>query len=176
MTPCITSAHCETLEHLLEKESFTLGIVPAALAGHYPAGSPEADLSFDWIDPIPVFAHPADQARLLIGFFTDQGWTLAALDHLAHADCTHPICAAVIDRRLREITQIPADGALFATLDVDTSWDTIPLTYVVHIDDYQAAQKHGWTGHLTDHVELRWHMLNQSWPADRPEDTPACPA
>lgn len=176
MTPTITPGHRKLLEHLLAKESFALGVVPAALAGHYPAGSRQADLTFDWIDPIPAFAHPADPARLLIGVFTDQGWTLVALDHLAHSDCAHPICADVVARRLRELTQIPADGGLFAALDVDTSWDTIPLTYLVHIDDYQAAQEQGWTGRLHDHTELRWNTLNQSWPADLPEDNPTCPA
>ncbi|WP_280264658.1 hypothetical protein [Nocardia wallacei] len=176
MTPDVTPAHREILGHLLEKESFTLGIVPAALAGHYPAGSPAADLTFDWIDPFPAFAHPADPARLLIGVFTDHGWTLVALDHIAHFDCPHPLCAAVVDRRLHELTEIPADGGLFAALDVATSWDTVPLTYVVHIDDYRAARENGWTGRLQGHTELRWPTLNPRWPSDRPEEGPTCRA
>ncbi|OBB38719.1 hypothetical protein [Nocardia sp. 852002-51244_SCH5132740] len=172
MKPEITPAHREILAHLLDPEIFTLGIVPAALAGHHPPGSYEADLPFDWIDPFPVFTHPADPARLLIGVFSDHGWTLVALDHLAHRYCEHPVCGDVVDRRLRELTEIPADAALFAALAIDTSFDTIPLTYLFHIDDYQAAEEKGWTGELDTHTDLFWHMLNPAWPADDPKDVP----
>jgi hypothetical protein len=157
MTPEITSVHREVLDHLLEEGSETLGVIPAALAGHYPHGSDEADMAIDWVSPFPVFAHPADPDRLLIGVHTDHGWTLVALDHIAHLFCEHPICGAVFDRRLRELTKIPADGALFAARDVQTSWSAAPLPYVVHIDDHQASETNAWTGALTDHTELTCH-------------------
>lgn len=174
MKPEITPSHREILAHLLDEESIALGVVPLALAGHYRPGSYEADLRFDWIDPFPAFAHPADPARLLIGVDTDRGWTLVALDHLAHSDCAHPICTAVTERRWNECREIPDDAMLFAALDVATSWHDIPLTYIVHIDDYAAAHKTGWTGELTGHTELRWPMFNPAWPSDAPEEGPTC--
>lgn len=170
MTPEITSAHRDLLAHLLDPEHSAFGVVPLALAGHYRPGSYEADMRFDWLDPFPAFAHPADPARLLIGVDTDRGWTLVALDHLAHSDCAHPICRAVTEHRWNECREIPDDGMLFAALDVATSWDGAPLTYLVHIDDYQAAQNSGWTGDLADHVELRWSIFNPAWPSDGTED------
>ncbi|MFD0366311.1 hypothetical protein ACFQZZ_33165 [Nocardia sp. GCM10030253] len=154
MKPEITPAHREALDHLLEEGSETLGVIPSALAGHYPPGSDQADMSIDWGSPFPVFAHPADPDRLLIGVFTDHGWTLVALDHIAHLFCEHPVCGAVIDQRLRELTEIPSDASLFATQDVQTSWCDAPLPYVVHIDDHQAAAAKGWNGTLTDHTEI----------------------
>lgn len=158
MAPTITITHHEILEHLLEDDSSTLGIVPSAAAGHYPHGSELADMPIDWVSPFPVFTHPADPDRLLVGVYTDHGWTLVALDHIAHIDCDHPVCGAVIDQRLSELTEIPADASLFATCDVRTSWTEDPLPYVVHIDDYQAVTEKGWTGTLPEHTEwtCRW--------------------
>lgn len=98
----------------------TLGVVPAALAGHHRHGSQESDLHIDWIQPFPVFAHPADAARLLVGVDTDSGWILVALDHIAHRYCDHPVCGAVFERRLDELTAIPGDGALFGACEVAT--------------------------------------------------------
>ncbi|WP_216893447.1 hypothetical protein [Nocardia alni] len=154
MTPEITPVHHETLNHLLEEDSSTLGVVPAALAGHYTHGSRQADLSFDWINPFPAFANPVDPARLLVGIYAERGLTLVALDHLAHRDCPHPMCGNVFDRRLRELTQIPADASLFAAYDVQTTWTPSPLPYLIHIDDYQAAERKGGTGTLAGHTEL----------------------
>ncbi len=174
MTPEITPAHRKILAHILEEDSLAFGVVPLALAGHHPPGSYKADMRFDWIDPFPAFTHPADPARLLIGVFADRGWTLVALDHLAHFDCAHPLCQAVTERRWNECREIPAGGMLFAALDVATSWDSTPLTYLVHIDDYEAAHKSGWTGELTGHAELRGPMFNPVWPSDGPEEGPTC--
>ena len=154
MTPEITPTHREILNHLLEEDSLSLGVIPAARAGHYAHGSQQADLPFDWVSPFPVFTNPADPARLLVGVFADRGWTLVALDHLAHRDCTHHTCGSVFDRRLRELTQIPADASLFAACDAQTTWAPSPLPYLIHIDDYQTAEERGWTGTLAAHTEL----------------------
>jgi hypothetical protein len=152
MEPEITPAHHEILDHLL---GLPLRVVPAAQAGHYPHGSQRADLPIDWVTPFPVFSNPADPARrLLVGVYADRGWILVALDHLAHQDCTHPICGSVFDQRLRELAEIPADASLFAACDVQTTWASSPLSYLIHIDDYQAAEKRGWTGTLIGHIEM----------------------
>lgn len=151
MAPEITTAHCDVLGHLRAFES--LGVIPAALAGHYPHGSDQADLPIDWLVPFPVFAHPADPARLLVGVYTHE-WILVALDHIAHRDCDHRVCSEVFTRRRRELAEIPTDALLFATQPVETTWSPSDLPYLVHIEDYQAAQAQGWTGTLTEYIEL----------------------
>lgn len=156
MAPDITPAHRDRLDHLFDDDGVTLG-VPSGLAGHYPHGSDHADLPIDWVSPFPVFTHPADATRLLVGVHAERGWTLVALDHITHHDCPNPVCGDVIDRRRRELAAIPAHAALFAACEIDTSWTPRPMTYLVHIDDYWATAAHGWAGALTEHTELsRW--------------------
>ncbi|WP_331764103.1 hypothetical protein OG225_43415 (plasmid) [Nocardia sp. NBC_01377] len=150
MTFDITTAHREILDHLLDPEFTTLSVVPAALSGHYPRGSYQADMPIDWLWPIMAFTHPADPTRLLISVHTTHLGTLVALDHIAHHFCEHPICTAVNAQRERELAEIPADGALFALCRVETPLGAFLTPYMVHIDDLHAAENGGWTGSLTE--------------------------
>ncbi|WP_216915229.1 hypothetical protein [Nocardia noduli] len=152
MTVEITAAHRELLDHLMEEEFITLTVLAT---GRYWHNSTLLDMPVDWISPVPAFTHPADPTRLLIGVFTAHGWTLVALDQLAHLLCEHPICVDVHERRRRELSEIPADASLFAIRhDVRTDWSAEPLPYVVHIDDHRGLQENGWNAVLDHPTEV----------------------
>ncbi|WP_280470736.1 hypothetical protein [Nocardia farcinica] len=156
MRRALITSHHDVLDHLLDPACATLGVIPAALAGHDPPGSEASDLSIDRLSPCPVWTHPADPDRLLVGVDTDHGPTVVALDHIVHLHYDHPVCGPSSTSGCANSPRSPSEATLFALQTIPTSWSADPLAYVVHIDDHLAAADAGWPGVLTDHTELSW--------------------
>lgn len=128
----------DRIDHLLNQDHGPVSVPEAralSAAGH--------DAPVDTFDiPAQTVLYPVPGAphRYLIALRrAKDGWTLVALDHLAHGPaCQDSTCRDVHSRLAEQRRHIPPHGMLFARTLVDPNIQWLPLEvhYLIHIDDY----------------------------------------
>ncbi|SLI00804.1 Uncharacterised protein [Mycobacteroides abscessus subsp. abscessus] len=118
--------------------------------GNGPVGVPEAEAliagrgtmasAFDFPAQTVLYPVPGAPHRYLIALRrAKDGWTLVALDYLAHGPaCQDSTCRDVHSRLAEQRRHIPRHGMLFARTLVDPNiqWLPLEIPYLIHIDDY----------------------------------------
>ncbi|MFT9493249.1 hypothetical protein ACM0A0_24435 [Mycobacteroides abscessus subsp. abscessus] len=128
----------DRIDHLLNQDHGPVSVPEAralSAAGH------DAPVdTFDFPAQTVLYPVPGAPHRYLIALRrAKDGWTLVALDHLAHGPaCQDSTCRDVHFRLAEQRRHIPPHGMLFARTLVDPNIQWLPMEvhYLIHIDDY----------------------------------------
>lgn len=125
------------IDHLLDQDYGPVGVPEA---GALIAGRGAFGATFDFPAQTVLYPAPGAPHRYLIALRRGQdGWSLVALDHLAHGPaCEDSTCRDVHARLAEQRRHIPPHGMLFARTLVDPNIQWLPreIAYLIHIDDY----------------------------------------